>query len=173
MKKMICMAAALLMVFLCAGGALADQTVYLPGSAYRLALPDEMRYDGPGNKDEGDDAAFAYVHEAISLEIDFFWLDNKAGLTLETLAEILKLAEQEPERKILAEGLKLDGEPELVTISGIRMIVLRIVDPTDGAKCIDYILTDGDKIQQICFWYGTKEAAAMTETIIRSITNKD
>ena len=89
MKKMICMAAALLMVFLCAGGALADQTVYLPGSAYRLALPDEMRYDGPGNKDEGDDAAFAYVHEAVGLDMNFFCHDNKAGVTLETLADSL------------------------------------------------------------------------------------
>ena len=158
MKKMICMAAALLMVFLCAGGALADQTVYLPGSAYRLALPDEMRYDGPGNKDEGDDAAFAYVHEAISLDINFFCHDNKAGVTLETLADSLKQEGQ---------------EAELVTVSGVRMIVLRAVDPDDGAKCIDYFLADGDKIQEICFWYGTKEAAAMTETIIRSITNKD
>ena len=38
---------------LCVCCAFAEQTVTLPESSYRLTLPDEMTYDGPGNAAEG------------------------------------------------------------------------------------------------------------------------
>ena len=68
MKKRIC--AVLTAVFLLAGisCALAEQTVFLPESSYRLTLPDKMEYDGPGTGD--DDAEFAWVSAELGLEND-------------------------------------------------------------------------------------------------------
>ena len=153
MKRMICLILASALS-LAAAGALADQKVYLPGSTYCLTLPDGMRYDGPG----GDGESFAYVDEAAGAEVIFFSYDSR-GLSLEAIAQ---------------EARK---ENESVTIrrirEGIQALVYEASDPGDpprkGMKCIGYVLADGDRILEICFWYATQQAADMTKTIIESI----
>ncbi len=160
MKRLVCSFAVLMAAVLCVCCAFAEQTVTLPESSYRLTLPDEMTYDGPGNAAEGDDARFAYVWDEKKLDIGFFLRTNPGGATLESIAGILR---------------EKDDSIAIYRIQGVEMIVYRTKDPGDdptgrGMLCIDYMFLDGDNIQEICFWYGSKEAAALTETIISSIT---
>ena len=157
MKRGLCLAIAVMMIAVCGGSAMAEQKVYLPESRYSLTLPDEMKYDGPGVT-AGDDAEYAYVSAALGLEIDFFLHDNSNGSTLEGMAK----------------GLKESGqETSIRRISGVDMLVYETTDPTDGAPCIGYVLLDGNRVQEICFWYYNQQAADLTETIISSITDKD
>ena len=160
MRKGLCLIMAAVMLLLTMSCAMAEQTVFLPESSFRLTLPDGMEYDGPGTG--SDNAKFAYVSAELGLEIHFFLYDRN-GAALEAMVEPLK-----------EQGV---DEASLYTVNGINMIVYRVNDPDDtpqkGMKCIGYVLADGDSIQQIEFWYATKDAAKLTETIIASITNKD
>ncbi len=160
MKKMLCAIMAALLMLLTMNCAAAERTVFLPESSYRLTVPDGMEYDGPGTGK--DSARFAYVSAGLGLEIHFF-LYNRNGAALEDMVAPL-----------LEQGV---SEAGLWMVNGIRMIVFRADDPADppktGMKCIGYVLEDGQKIQQVCFWYATQEAAKLTETIISSITDKD
>ena len=157
MKKLFCIGLTV-MILLTAGCALAEQTVILPESSFRLTLPDGMEYDGPGV----DNAKFAYVSAQLGLEIHFFLYDRN-GASLEKMVGPMTEAGAD--------------EAELWTVNGISMIVFRVEDPDDppqqGMKCIGYLLADGDRIQQIDFWYATQDAAKLTEEIIASITDKD
>ena len=158
MKRGLCVIMAAVLALLAVGCAFADQTVTLPESSYRLTLPDEMEYDGPGTGN--DDAKFAYVFVDKKLEIDFFLRTNPGGATLQAIAEVLRAQ---------------NDSTAIYRIRGIDMIVYRVTDPGDdptgkGMKCIGYAFLDGDYIQEICFWYGTQEAADLTEEIISSIT---
>ena len=160
MRKRLCLMMAAVLMLLTMSCAAAEQTVFLPESSYRLTLPDGMEYDGP---DVGsDNAKFAYISAQTGLEIDFFLYDRNGAALEDMVAPLLE------------QGI---DEADLWTVNGITMIVYRANDPTDppqkGMKCIGYVLEDGNKIQQICFWYATKEAAQLTETIIASITDKD
>ena len=154
MKRIACaLMAAALMAALC-GSALADQKVRLPESSYRLTLPDGMQYDGPGGSGE----SFAYVDESIGLDISFFCYDGR-GKTLEAIA---------PE---------IQGQCDSASIrqiqNGIKVLVYEVRDPADppqkGMKCIGYVMEDGSRIQEICFWYATQKAADLTGTIIESL----
>ena len=162
MKKAVCFLLALGMGLLCCC-ALAEQKVRLPESGYRLTLPDGMEYDGPGKTlNAKDDAWFVYASKKLGLEVQFFCYENGEGATLEYLA------------KALAENSK---DIAIQRISGVDMIVYRVTDPDDppesGMKCIGYVLTEGNMIQEICFWYANQAAADLTAEIISSITDKD
>ena len=133
----------------------------LPESRYSLTLPDGMTYDGPG--ESPDDARFAYVSASLGLDIQFFCQDNEKGATLQGMATVLR---------------EDDGfDAAIYRISGIDMIAFEITDPQDppekGMKCITYMLEDQGKVQMICFWYASQEAADRTADIISSITDKD
>ncbi len=143
------------MMILATGAAAADQQVTLPESSYSVTIPDGMIYDGPGTGP--DTAVFAWIWDEKKLDIQFFSYDAM-GNELQTLAE----------------GLREAGtDASIYEINGIEMLVYRLTDPEDppekGMKCIGYILKDGEMIKEICFWYGSKEAAKLTETIISSI----
>ena len=159
MKKGMCLILAVLTV-LCACSAFAEQKVQLPDSAYSVTVPDGMTYDGPG--ENPDDAKFVWLSEKLGLEIQFFCYGNEKGASLQSIAEIL----QEEYETV-----------QVRLISGIEMIVYELEDPGDppekGMKCVGYVLTDGDMIQEICFWYATQAAADETAVIIESITDKD
>ena len=159
MKKQLCVIVAAVLMLLMMSCAMAEQTVRLPESSYRLTLPDGMEYDGPGQG--SDDARFAYVSASLGLEIDFFLHDRK-GAGLEEMADIMR-----------DQGM----DAAIYRISGIEMIVYRVSDPGDppekGMKCVGYVLTDGAHIQELCFWYANQKAADLTATIINSITDKD
>ena len=158
MKRFGCVLLAAVMVLFMTGSALAEQKVQLPDSRYSLTLPDGLEYDGPGEKP--DDARFVYLSEALKLEVQFFCY-GREGAALRTLAEILQQDESV-------------DEVSIYKVNGIEMIVYRLTDPDDppekGMKCIGYVLEDGDLIQEITFWYGTQDAARLTEEIIGSIT---
>ena len=145
---------------LSASCALAEQKVQLPeNSRYTITLPDGMEYDGPGEKP--DDARFAYLSEALGLEVLFFCYD-RGGAALRDICDIL---------------LEDNKDAAIYQVNGIEMIVYRVEDPDDppqkGMKCIGYAWEEGNMIQEISFWYATKDAAALTEEIIGSITDKD
>lgn len=152
MKRMMALILAAVML-LAAGCAAAEQTVKLPESRYAVTLPDGMEFDGPGKMDR---AAFVYVSEALGLDIVFVVGDANGLNRLEDLIP----------------GLEEQGMEDVSVkrISGIDMVVYRYT-PADPAemKCVGYILRDGEKIEEIAFWYATKEAAKQTETIIKSI----
>ena len=149
MKRMVCGILALMTV-LAVGCALADQQVNLPGSRYTVMIPDEMIYDGPT---PDTDEAFAYVDEQLGLTISFV-LRDAPGLDLTRLMP--RIQEENPEKL------------ELTAVNGIPMIVYRATSD-EGAKCIGYILQDGDAIQELLFWYTTQKAADMSRTIMESI----
>ena len=153
MKRMIGLVLGLVLALAGIGAAWAETWVNLPGSAYALALPDGMTYDGPG---EQDGALFAYVDEGIGLDIHFFRYD--AG---------------EAQLKPMAKKLREKGfDAKITTIAGIDMIVYRTESTTgDGMKAIGYILLDGSSVQEIVFWYATQKAADMTKTIMETITD--
>ena len=159
MRRRMCRAAAAilaLVVLLLAGCAAAEQKVMLPDSSYSLLIPDGMEYDGPGQSP--DDARFAWVSEALGLDIEFFCEPNEKGAALQAMAEVLA-----------GDGI----DTRISRINGIDMIVYQVTDPGDekgsGMKCIGYVLEDGNTVQMICFWYATQEAADWTERIITSI----
>ena len=149
MKKTLCIMIVLGIV-LAAGAALADQQVNLPDSRYAVTIPDGMAYDGPT---PGTDEAFAYVSEQLGLQISFL-VYNAPGADLTSLMPGIQ--EKNPEKV------------ELTTVGGIPMIVYRIT-AEDGAKCIGYILQDGNTVQEIVFWYATQKAADLSKTIMESI----
>ena len=68
--------------------------------------------------------------------------------------------------EILQQDESVD-EVSMYKVNGIEMIVYRLTDPDDppqkGMKCIGYVLEDGDLIQEITFWYGTQDAARLTQ----------
>ena len=150
MKKAGCAILTALWTLLCLGGALAEQKVQLPESSYRMTIPDGMEYDGPG--ETPDDARFAWVSAEMGLEIDFFCRQNPNGVSLQAMAEVLV-------------GEEIDTQ--IRRINGVDMIVFRTTDPGDppetAMKCVGYLLEDGEKVQMICFWYATQEAADQTE----------
>ncbi len=149
MKKVFCIMIVAGMI-LAAGCAMADQEVSLPNSSHTLTIPDGMAYDGPT---PGTDEAFAYVSEQMGLQISFL-VYNAPGADLTSL--IPRIQEKNAEKV------------ELTTVGGIPMIVYRITTE-DGAKCIGYILQDGNAVQEIIFWYSTQKAADMSKTIMESI----
>ena len=154
MKRVVSVLLAAALILSLCGNAMADQKVQLPESSYRLTLPDGMQYDGPGGSGE----SFAYVDESIGLDISFFCYDRK-GKTLEAIApEIREQCDSASIRQIR---------------DGIKALVYEVRDPADppekGMKCIGYVLEDGDRIQEICFWYATQKAADLTKTIIESL----
>ena len=161
MKKRLCGILVLVLAVCCLGGAGAERKVRLPDSRYSLTLPDGMTYDGPG--ESPDDARFAYVSEALGLDIQFFCQDNEKGATLQAMAKVLR---------------EDDGfDAAIYRISGIDMIAFEMTDPQDppekGMKCMTYMLEDDGKVQMICFWYAGQEAADRTADIISSITDKE
>ena len=147
----------LVMVFLMAAGlgcAMADLEVQLPEeSRYTVVIPDGMEYDGPGALDK---ASFAYVSDALGLDIIFSCSDGSQIRYLDDLIPTL-------------EGMGME-EVQPITVQNIPMIVYRYTpdDPTD-MKCIGYIFQDGSQIQEIAFWYATQKAADLTKTIMESI----
>ena len=155
MKRRTCLILALILA-LCAGCAAAEQKISLPESSYTLTLPDGLEYDGPGST-EGDDAKFAYASYDLGLEVYFLVYDGK-GATLEDMVRFMK---------------ENGEDAELYTVNGIKMLVYRVDDPDQppqkGMKCIGYALADGDKIQEIVFWYASQAAADLTKEIMGSI----
>ena len=149
MKKWLCLVC---LMVLCAGCALADQAVQLPeDSRYTLLLPDDMVYDGPGKMDK---ASFAYVSE--DLDAVFSWSD--AG-SLRELRDMVPTLEEN--------GME---EVELRQVAGLEMIVYRYIpDDPEAMQCIGYIFRDGNRIQEIAFWYATQDAADRTVSIMESI----
>ena len=139
------------------GSALADQKVRLPESSYCLTLPDGMQYDGPGGSGE----SFAYVDDKTGLDIAFFCYDSR-GKTLEAIA---------PEIRDQCDSVSIRQIRD-----GIQVLAYEVRDPDDppqkGMKCIGYVLEDGNRFQEICFWYATQDAANMTKTIIESISKE-
>ena len=149
MRKWVCLVlAALLLAGSCA---IAEQKVQLPDSRFYLMLPDEMEYDGPGPQ---DGAKFAYVAEKLGLDISFFSYDGKG-------AELSEMVQE-----LVADG----ADAALYRIAGQEMIVYRTEDPEDHAKCIGYVLKDGENLVEIVFFYATQKAADMTEEIMLSLT---
>ena len=158
MKRQTCLILAVVLA-LCAGFAAAEQKVSLPASSYTLTLPDGLEYDGPGST-EGDDAEFAYASYDLGLEVYFLLHDGK-GVTLEDILQELK---------------KTGQDADLYMVNGIKMLVYRVDDPDQppkkGMKCIGYTLIDGDRVQEIVFWYANQAAADLTKEIMGSI-NKE
>ena len=158
MKRRTCLILAVVLA-LCAGFAAAEQKVSLPASSYTLTLPDGLEYDGPGST-EGDDAEFAYVSYDLGLDVEFFVYDGK-GATLEGMVQVLQ---------------ENGEDADLYTVNGIKMLVYRRDDPDQppkkGMKCIGYALIDGDRVQEIVFWYANQAAADLTKEIMGSI-NKE
>ena len=152
MMKRFCLILAAL-VLLGAGCASAEQRVQLPESRYAVTLPDGMTYDGPGEKGE---AAFAYVSEALGLDVSF--TVGYAG-GLQQISDLIPAIEQK--------GMT---DVRMTLVNGIEMLVYRYEpEDTNSMKCIGYILRDGDKVEQIEFWYAGQGAADLTRTIMESI----
>ena len=145
MKRIAVLALAL---FLLAGFAYADQTLELQGTRYKLTLPDEMEYDGPGNPGTAD---YAYVSASLGLEILFTSADGR------------ELPDMIPDPADEVEEVKT------VTVNGIEMLEYRISAQNPDGKAIGYILRDGNKVWRIEFWYANQKAADLTKTIMESI----
>ena len=48
---------------------------------------------------------------------------------------------------------------QMTVVNGIEMLVYRYTPSDPGEmKCIGYILRDGDRIEEIAFWYATQAA---------------
>jgi len=160
MKKVVCLILAGLLALLVLGSAMAEKDVNLPQSGYKVIVPDEMSYSGPGKAP--DTADFAWVSEKLGLEIDFFHAENRRGVTLEAMATVLR-----------EEGF----DAEIRNVAGIDMIVYEGTDPEDdpatAMKYITYVFLEGSMAQQVSFWYANQAAADLTAQIIESITNKD
>ena len=152
MKKALCLIACL--ATLC-GCAAAETDVLLPGSRYRLTIPDGMQYSEPR---DGDDGFCAWYSDLLEIDCSRY--------------PKMQLFAQGDERTIqrLAEMRTDDGiDVEVREINGIEMLVSWVTDEADGAPGISYLFFDGNWVEEVFFWYATQEAADMTAEIIMSI----
>ena len=151
-KKALCLVACLAM--LC-GSAAAETEVLLPGSSYRLTIPDGMQYSEPR---EGDNGTYAWYSDR--LEIDYVrtpkmqLFDPDDERTLQRLAEIRTDA-----------GIDV----EIREINGIGMLVSWVTDEADGTPGISYLFFDGNWAEEVFFWYAGQEEAEVTAEVMMSI----
>jgi len=156
-RRMFFLAAAVwLMTAVMGAAAEGTRPVQLPGSRYAIDVPENMVYEAPG---EGNgDLAFVWVlpgadAKTARMEIDFFSyasVQNDLGQTAEKMAEA---------------GIPI----ELRSVNGTEMLCTESADETDGAPCISYALTDGERMIEIVFWYSDQETADLSRTIIETL----
>ena len=152
MKKLFCFVMCGILALSCA---LAEQEVVLPNSRYVLEVPDWMEYSDPVDGDRGVEA---YISK--DLEMDYL------SYTREQAAEKgMKDTLKESVKYLNENGMKT----ELRKIQGIEMLCYRTEDDADGARCVGYVLMDGDWLIEISFWYANEDAAKEAETIISTI----
>ena len=151
-KTLLC---AVICILLVSGTALADREVALPESRYSITVPDWLRYSEPG---EADGNMHALVSDLLEIDYTSYRKEEiaKAGMpgTLREIAEYRTAA---------------GAEAELRKVNGIEMLCFRAKDETDGAACIGYVFEDGDRMVEVDFWYGSREAARLTAEIISTI----
>jgi len=152
MKRMISLLVCLLLFLGCAA---AEQTVSLPESRYVITVPDDMAYSAPEPEDEG---VHAYISDTLEMDYRSYPVAEAAAFgLLPTLRES-------------AERLAADGaDVELREVNGTEMLVYRVTDAADGAKCIGYVFQDRTQIVEVFFWYATQEAADRAKEMIETV----
>lgn len=153
MKKLFCLILILAVITGCC--AMAEQEVVLPNSRYVLDVPDWMEYSDPVDGDRGVEA---YISK--DLEMDYL------SYTKEQAAEKGMKDTLKASVKYLNEN---GTKTELRKIQGIEMLCYRTEDEADGARCIGYVLMDGEWMIEISFWYANEDAAKEAEKIITTI----
>ncbi len=152
MRKIAALLTCMLLLFDIAA---AEQSVSLPDSRYVISVPDDMKYSEPDEKDEG---VYAYTSDALEMDYRSYPVAEAAAFGLL------------PTLKESAENLAANGaDVELREVNGIEMLVYRLTDDADGAKCIGYVFQDRTQIVEVFFWYGTQEAADTTKAIMETI----
>ena len=152
MKKLFCFVMCGILALSCA---LAEQEVVLPNSRYVLEVPDWMEYSDPVDGDRGVEA---YISKDLEMDYLSYTREQAAEKGMkDTLIESVKYLNEN--------GMKT----ELRKIQGIEMLCYRTEDDADGARCVGYVLMDGDWLIEISFWYANEDAAKEAETIISTI----